>query len=432
MFRGGALPSMDDEKMPLTSQRSFLFLQGPPSGFWHRLADGLEDSGARISKVNLCAADWLFWRRPGALNYRGSLEDWRSWLTQHIEDTGVTDVIYYADQLPYHMVAREVAEEAGARAWAMEFGYLRPDWLTIEPGGMGREIGWLKDPEILRGFARGSARPDMSIRYTHGFVEEAVGEVSFNLAMVLGWPFFPRYRSDKFQHPIFDYLCWIPELLREPLQQRAARQVERSCRAAACPYHLLAMQLQSDYQVRSYTPYTHLEEMIDEVLASFAQHAAPGHRLVIKVHPLDNGAQSWPRRVRRIAKSLDVEDRVFLIKGGDLGHMLDHADGVVLANSTVGLHALRRGVPVKVMGRAVYDIEGLTHQGPLSDFWETPEVVDPELAEGLIRAMAAKIQVKGSFYDREGQSAAIRSLVSILLGEAQEAPAQPQLALAGA
>ncbi len=389
----------------------FLFLQGPPNGFWPRLADGLEAAGHRTVRVNLCSADWLFWRRKGAINYRGSLRDWPDWLERLMSDEGITDLIYYADQLPYHLAARRVGEARGARPWAIEFGYLRPDWITMEPGGMGSASSWPRDAASIRQLAHGTPEPDMQPRYTHSFAEEATGEVLFNLAAVFGWPFFPRYISDKPQHPVIDYLCWLPELIREPFQKRRAAQIEAACRDRDWPYHLVALQLQTDYQIRASTKFEHLEEMLEELVASFSQHAASGHRLVVKVHPLDNGTQNWPKRLARIASGHGVADRIHLVKGGDLGAMISNADGVIVANSTVGLHALQAEVPVLAMGDAVYDVPGLTHQDGLAAFWQNPAPVDTHLMAELVRALAGHIQIKGSFYNREGQKVAIEQII---------------------
>lgn len=393
-----------------------LFLQGPPTGFWPRLADAFAERGCEVIRVNFCAADALFWRRKGALNYRGSLADWPAWLRDLIKERGVTDILYYADQLPYHREARRLAEAANVRPWVMEFGYLRPDWLTLEPGGMGAASSWPRDPDAVRALAAGATAPDMTTRYEMGFVEEALAEVGFNLSMVFGRPFFPRYVSDKYQNPVVDYLYWYLEGARTLFRRRAMRDVmKRACAPGSAPFHVVAMQLQADYQVRASTDYDHLGDMLDEIGASFAANAPADHRLIVKIHPLDNGAENWPRRIRQLKERHGLEGRVDMLKGGDLASLLERASGVVLANSTVGLHALRAGVPVKALGVAVFDTPGLTHQGSLDTFWTDADPVDPELCDALVRALAKHIQIKGSFYNAAGQAAAIGEVVDRLI-----------------
>ena len=115
--------------------------------------------------------------------------------------------------------------------------------------------------------------------------------------------------------------------------------------------------------------------------------------------------------MRRTAAAAGVGDRVTAIDGGDLETLLRHAKGSLSVNSTVGLHAIRAGTPTLALGPAVYDMPGLTHQGPLASFWTAPEPVEPGLAADLMKVLADTIQVKGSFYNPEGRALAAREIV---------------------
>ncbi|MGF1658720.1 MAG: capsular biosynthesis protein [Rubrimonas sp.] len=385
---------------PHPPARTVLFLQGPPSRLWVEIADALEARGARALRVDLCLADQLWWRRGGAVAYRGRLRHWRRWLTAFTRREGVTDILYYADRLPYHRIAAKVARAEGIAAHALEFGYLRPDWLTLEREGGGAWSHFPQDPALMRADA---PAPDFAIRYPHDFRTEAVAEVAYNLIMTAGRPLFPFYASDKFYAPIFDYLCWLPKLATERRRRARAARVQAACAEGRWPYTLVALQMQSDYQLRHSAPFHDQGEMIDEILRSFAAHAASDHRLVFKLHPLDNGWENWPARAARSAAALGVADRVLVLDGGDLGALIGGAQGVIVANSTVGLHALRAGAPVKALGAAVYDMAGLTHQGPLDGFWRAPPPPEPDLLRRFTATLAAEIQVKGSVYHPEGR-----------------------------
>jgi len=109
-----------------------------------------------------------------------------------------------------------------------------------------------------------------------------------------------------------------------------------------------------------------------------------------------------------------LSGRVHLIKGGDLGWFIQSARGVIIANSTVGLHSIAAGIPTLTMGRALYDIAGLTHQSGLSEFWHNPKFPDQTFAKTYRRALTA-IQVKGSFYNRDGQTVAANEMVQRLM-----------------
>ncbi|MCE8471126.1 hypothetical protein LZ189_19125, partial [Rhodovulum sulfidophilum] len=153
--------------------RVFLMLQGHPSGFWRDLAAGLEADGHRVVKVNFGLADRIFWGSRPAIDFQGGLERWRRFVFRLIEREGVTDILYYADRLPYHAIAQEEGRRLRRRCWAIEFGYLRPDWLTLEPEGMGALSTFPRTRSEIEAMAEGVEAPDMRNLYPFGFGVEA-------------------------------------------------------------------------------------------------------------------------------------------------------------------------------------------------------------------------------------------------------------------
>ncbi len=399
--------------------RVYLFLQGHPSRLWRDQFDELTRRGARCLKVNLNLADSVFWRGGPSVAYRGGLGGWPAWLDAYCRREGVTDILYFGDQQPYHRTARTVAAPLGIACWVVEFGYLRPDWITLERDGMGPLSHFPRDPETLRATAARRDRPDLVPRYLHDFGQEAVDEVTFNLLMVFGRPFFPRYVSDKALWPVLEYLGWLPLLAVAGRDRRRAEACERKLVETGEPFNLVAMQMRCDYQIRAASPFADLEDFVDEVLRSFCRHAPPDRQIVFKIHPLESGWHAWTWRIRRLARRHGVADRVRVIRGGDLQRLLTASRGAILVNSTVGLHALRLGVPTCALGQALYGIAGLSHQGGLDSFWTAPEPVDPGLFEAFQRALAG-IQVKGSFFNPEGRRRAVHEIADRLAAAGTE------------
>ena len=404
--------------MRTKSQKTFLLLQGHPSRFWRRLGLALDRAGHRVLKVNFCVADWVFWRGRGGgsiseVNYKGQIADWPAWLAEFVANNGVTDILYYADRLPYHIDALAVGRAHGIDCWAIEFGYLRPDWLTLEPEGMGAHSVFPRDWADIGALAAGEEAPDMAVHYRHAFAVEAFGEVAFNLLMAFGRPFYRHYFSDKIYWPLVDYLSWLRELARKPGQNRQARKLEHILFRDRRSYNLVAMQLQADYQIRASSHYIGLMEFLREVIISFAENAPYERHLVIKLHPLDNGMEKWEKRCRRLIHRAGLAGKIHFIKGGDLDRLIAASDGVVTVNSTVGIHAIRADMPTLALGRAIYDLPGLTHQDGIDSFWRSPARVDADLRDTFLRALAT-FQVKGSFFNRAGQNRAIDTMVARL------------------
>lgn len=400
----------------MTEQKTFLFLQGHHSPFWLQLADALKAEGCRVLKVRLSGQDILYWPRFGARSYRGRKSGWKPWLEKYLAEEGVTDVIYYADRHPWNVDALAAAKAAGIRAWTMEFGYLRPFWLTLEPEAMGAFSRFPKDPDVIRRLgAPGDDDPlAEDERYPSGFLDEALADIGMFAPTITGWSLYPHYRLDLPYTIFTHYAYWIKTLFTEKRDERHALKVQEQAEAPGADYTLFAMQLAQDYQIRASSPYDDYADMIAEILDSMASAAPPERRLIVKMHPLDSDYLGWKRRVPEMARARGLGDRVEIIRGGDLGTLIRHSKGAVMANSTVGLHCLREGVPVKALGSAIYDIPGLTHQGPLDTFWSAPEPVDRSLEADFVRALAREIQVKGSFFHKDGRKRAVRETVERL------------------
>ena len=393
--------------------KTFLLLQGHPSPFWRELGDALAASGHEVLKVHTHLGDSIFWGFRDAVPYRGRFAKWPNWLKNFCLLHNVTDILYYADQQPYHVAAREIAKPLGIRCWAVEFGLLRPDWLTVERDGMGPLSHFPKDRATIASLAIGQEEPDMKARYLHGFPKEASQEVTYTVLAVFDRLLYPFYRSDLQRWPAIEYLSWLAVFARARRERKHADRVQSALRAKATDFNLVAMQLRGDYQVRSASPYDGLTDFVEEVLSSFARNAPPDRRLVFKVHPLETGLPRWHRKIPAIAKKYGVEDRVDVIRGGNLEFLIRASKGVVLVNSTVGVHALAAGTPVCATGTAGFDLPDLTHQAGLDTFWTTPDPVDVEFFSEYRRALLST-QVKGSFYNPDGRKEAIGKICRML------------------
>ena len=75
------------------------------------------------------------------------------------------------------------------------------------------------------------------------------------------------------------------------------------------------MQMETDYSIRAYSRFPDMDSAIAETVASFARHAPPEARLLVKVHPLDPGLKAWARRIGRIAAAYGVTQRVDYMGG---------------------------------------------------------------------------------------------------------------------
>ncbi|MBL8590521.1 MAG: capsular biosynthesis protein [Methylobacteriaceae bacterium] len=398
-------------------QRRILFLQGPPSPFWPELAAGFEAAGARALRINLSTSDALFWRRRGAAAYRGRFAGWRDFVRGFMAAEHVTDVIYFNDRNPYHIVARQVAEEMGAQPQVLEFGYLRPGWLTLEQGGMGAWSHFPADPATIRAVAARCGPQPAEGFQAHPLATEIAFEVCSNLVNQYAFAPFPFYRTDRVHNATYDYLSGLRHWIAIARRRKQAEAIMAPLLSGAQPFVLFALQMQSDYQIRDNTRHRDQRVALAQTIASFARHAPTELSLLIKLHPYDTGLIDWHGLARRLSAEHGVAPgRVACVDEGPTQALIAASRGVVVSNSTVGMSAIRALKPTFSFGVAVYEAPGLTHQGGLDSFWASPEPVDADFCAAFVQALAGSIQVRGSVYVPEGRKLACGEIVARVLG----------------
>lgn len=387
--------------------RHFLFLQGMPCSFFSELASSLKSDGVTVSKINLCFADWIFWAIDGATNYRGSLKDWPRFVEQFIESRGVTDLVLLGEQRKYHKEAIVVALGKGVRVTVTDFGYLRPDWLTLEQNGMSGNSLFPKDPKVIKQQAEGLSFPDLRRKYQDSDLIMGIGDLVSMYGNLLFWFLYPRYeRSDARPHPFFYSAGGLVRSFTKRHRQRVANAQFLSIRASGSPYFVYPLQLEHDFQLIAYASFRDQSEAIEKVIASFSTTPATSV-LIIKSHPWDPGLTSWRKVIRRVARKYHCTERIHYLDGGDLDDMMRYSMGVITVNSTSGIRALQLGKPVKVLGQAIYDVVGLTHQGDIDNFWHRSMPPDTALFDSFIKVLSAKYQVRGTFFNQQGRKAAV-------------------------
>jgi capsular polysaccharide export protein len=407
-----------------SSTRVFLFLQGPSSPIFAKIAARLEASGHRCFRINLNPGDQIFWRRKGGYNYRGrGGEAWRAYAGSFMDRHAVTDLVLLGEERAYHQLAIAAARERNIAVCVIEMGYLRPDWLTLERGGMSSNSHFPVDPQQIVDAARTLPEPDWKRRYSQSFLVEASYDLLYNLPNVFLWFLFPHYRRHALFHPLAEYAGWVMRLAGSRRREKAASQLIDRLVEHGAPFFVYPLQLQTDFQLRAHSPYNDQQEAIRQILTSFACYAGRDTQLTVKIHPLDNGLINWRKHVVDLAAKLGVGERVHLLDGGDLNALLERALGTVTVNSTVGLHALQLGKPVKVLGAAVFDIAGLSDQAPLEQFWSAPRPPDASLRPAFFRLLAAAIQVRGNFYSEAGTNAGAAAIAERLHNRSVNQPA---------
>ena len=394
---------------------SYLFLQGPHGPFFRLLGEELRRRGHTVTRVNLCGGDVLDWS-SGALSYHGRTSDWSLWVYRLMERRRVTDLLVFGDWRPHHREAVHIARLHGIRVWAFDEGYLRPHWITMERGGVNGNSTLPHTPEEVRAQAKLCPEPLRPVPSLNPIGRRQLEAVLYAGASLLSIPVFPFYRTHRpYGHLRELFSGWIPHVFSRASRMKASEEALKKLDEA--PYFLFPLQLDSDSQVRRYSPFSGMKEAIAWVMTSFAQYAPEEAHLVIRNHPLDSGLIRYDRFIRSFSEACGIAERVLFVESGNGMDMIRKSLAVVLLNSTMGMQALEQNKAVYCVGRAIYAMPGLAQsaeQMPLSRFWTEYRAPDMSLLQDFERLLLSHALVNGNFYFGNGVRMAVQGCAARL------------------
>ncbi len=381
---------------PLANRR-FLLVTMPAGSFARRFAHHLGRHGADVLRVLLNGGDFISWGPGKALWPRVPRPLWSSWLDWQLFEHSITDVVVFGDSMAYCAEALAGAKARGARTWVLENGYNRPDWITIETTGVNANSCLSRDPDFYHGVVLeapvdepahlGAITPYHTLNMTKYFTG----------AVVLA-PFFPTYVY-PYSIPMWAQIGGHIRRYVAALAAKRARAAEAEHVLHGPPFFLACLQRDGDSQLLEHSDIGTNIAFMARVIASFAARAPKDCHLVFKNHPLDPGVESLARRCAAAAKKHKVADRVRFLEGGVFGKLARASRGLVSVNSTAAYAALGFGTPVKLLGRALFDVRGLTDPQPLDTFWSAPRAPDLELYAKFRQHLSRVTQVYGSFHN---------------------------------
>lgn len=402
----------------------YLFLQGQISRFFTELGAALRQRGHPVHRINFNGGDRRFWALSGAEDFRGRSGEWPSFLAERLERWQITDLVLFGDCRPLHRAAIAQARSRGVRVQVFEEGYLRPDYITLEPDGVNGHSSLPRDADSYRRAAAQLPDPPAALPIPASFARRALDDIHYNLGTLLDARHYRHYRSHRPWHPMREYLVGAQRL---PLKLATARRTRATAQAlidaaGTRPYYLFPLQLAADSQIRHHAPPGGLPALIRRVIASFATQVPSPLRLVITEHPLDYGPIDVAALVADLAAEHGLGERLVFLRGGSPAGLIAAARGLVTVNSTIGITALAAGVPVLALGRAIYNLPGLCSQGDRLDaWWHAPTPPERALFEAFRKVVAARTQINGGFFSEAGIARAVAGSLERLALAAQTA-----------
>lgn len=386
----------------MQGSKNILLLQGPIGPFFHQLSQFLEKEHEKtVYKVNFNGGDAMHYPPCSrSFQYYGSVDEFETFLLTLIEQYSIDSVVCFGHKRAYHIVAKKLClQREGLNFWAFEEGYLRPHYITFEKWGVNNDSKVPTEASFYTSEHFPIIHEQPPLPVASGFWPKFNLAMDYYMGMYFCRDHFPEYQHHR-ETKVMTYIgAWLLSFWRsyvcKPKEKWLARQIADG---QFGEFFIVPLQVHNDSQVRTFGEGMSVPSFIRAVLASFAKHAPKDHNIILKHHPMDRGFNHYGLFIRKLAKRYGIEGRVQYVLDIPMPIFLRQAKGMVLINSTSGLSALLHGMPVKVLGKAPYDFEGLADQQPLESFWQHPKKPEMKVFKNYRLYLLYKTQLNANFY----------------------------------
>lgn len=379
----------------LLTHQHVLLIQGKMGSFFSRFSSFLQSQGMTVSKINLNAGDAFFYQhKHNVYDYKDTLANFPSFLMQLVTDKKIDAIVCFGDCRPHHAIAAQVCRQLGQSFFVFEEGYLRPDYITLQEGG----INGNSQLDVSQISATQKAN-DKPLFTNNRFYRLCVAAVVYYVIVKARVRQFPHYRHYRGMTAWQEALTWLNAPFIKAKGYFPDKQLEKRLASELKEqYFLVSLQVYNDSQITFHSDYVDIVDFIDEVIFSFAQCADSQVHLVFKHHPLDRAHRQYGALISELAKKYGINGRVHYGCDMHLPTLIKDSLGMITINSTTGLQSIYHRKPTKAMGRAIYDVEKLTDQQPLDSFWQHPNAPDNDFYQSFREYLIEQTQLNGSFY----------------------------------
>ena len=376
--------------------KNILLLQGPMGDFFKRLDDYFRSKGANTFRIGFNAGDWLFSNHDNYTAFKGKKKEWRDFFIDYVTKNKIDKILLFGDCRFYQNIAIQESQRLGIDAFVFEEGYVRPDFVTMEKWGVNNFSLIPRERKFYEQLKKEDFKY-LNIKPANpSFFKMAWSASWYYIFAYLGKPFYPYYEHHRELNPFKEAFYGI----RNGYRKIKYKILERGKleEIVKLKYFFVPLQTYNDFQLRVHSEFSTIEEFIEVVISSFAKNAPEDTYLVIKHHPMDRGRKDYKKYILNLGKKYRLKDKLIVIYDLHLPTLLSHTLGTITINSTVGLQAMYHNSPVKVLGKAIYDIEGLTDKKDLDSFWENPKKPNKRLFFKFRQYLIENTQINGSFY----------------------------------
>jgi len=386
--------------------KKILLLQGPMGMFFRDLDRLFRIYGATTFRIGFNAGDWIFANKDHYIPYKEPIDRWKDFIENFFLQNQIDKVFLLGDCRSYQRIAIEVAQILHIEIYVFEEGYVRPNYVTLEKWGVNNFSLISREREFYSTLSEDEYIHKEDLPTNPSFIKMAVSASIYYLFAYFGKFRYPYYTHHRELHPFKEFFYGIRNLYRKYLYK--VLEYKKQDDIIKKKFFFVPLQTHNDFQLKTHSSFNTIEEFIKIVITSFANaNLDDDIYLILKHHPMDRGRKNYTKYIKNLSKQLGVAKQIIVVYDLHLPTLLSHTMGTITINSTVGLQALYHNSPVKVLGNAIYDIDGLCDKQCLDGFWKSPLKPNLELFEKFRGYLINNTQVNCSFYGKGIENMAI-------------------------
>lgn len=397
--------------------RKVLLLQGPVGPFFTELQDALSSTGIAVRRVAFNAGDRFFVSNRNLIRFSGSMDQWKTWLKTEFVKNKPDCVILFGSSRPAHKIARRLADFFGMPVLSLEEGYLRAGFVTAEFGGNNQHsplVTWKPQDQTRANLAKDHVTKQMRSSFLAMSFWGAIYYLARDLVS-------SKTDEDLFHRPRERVLPLAWSWCAHTLHRAVMRVIEARLRGRLIHnpgYIIVPLQVASDSQIQKAARGWTTRKLIDACLTALRE-THPGQIVVFKLHPLERSNRKINQLIHQRARDLGVSEARFKVTHtGRISDLTRHATGMVVINSTSGFSALHHGVPLLVLGEAVFRHDAIATTGnsqkDITDFFKIRRARSPETVAQFFETIKSQSLLSGDFYLSAGRKEAIKNIIGKL------------------
>ena len=315
-------------------------------------------------------------------------------LEKYLVDNKINKIVMMNDLRWQHAIAIHLAKKLNIKYFVFELGLFRPNTITLDSKGVNYNNSVPRNKEFYL-----NLKEFNKFEYTK--INSSIIEKQRNIIiakyMILNTigKLFGIYTPANNRNSILDYFKRFKNTYFKKKNMKNITFKKK--------YIFAPLQVKTDTQTLVHSDYNNMVEFMEDTIQGVKEYRKKYNsniELVFKEHPMDCGKVSYDDFYVKYKGYTWIK----FLKNGNTKEIIKNSDMVITINSTVGLEAIEEYKPVICMGRAFYNIDGISLKSNRNDLSkdmdrEFNRSINKNLIDNFLNYLKYEYSMEGNLYN---------------------------------